>query len=286
MSALDLDRELRAVAAEPPFPPTPDLERAVRARLADRPPAGARRRHPARRTSAAPGGLLAAARAARRRHAASGRGLLAAPLRWPLATQAAAAVLLVFAALMAASPGVRSAVLDVLGIEGARIERREPSPRARAAGARLDLGRPTTLAAARARAPFDLVAPADPGPPDAVWFDRAAPGDGQVAFVWEPANPGGRPLLLTQIAALPQPVIGKAAGPGTDIEEIVIGDEPGFWLTGDPHEFAFLSPDGQFRTDTLCLVGDALIWNRDGVLLRLEGAPSKARALQIARSVR
>jgi hypothetical protein len=256
MSPLDLDRELRALAADPPFPPTPDLERAVRARIS--------------------------ARSARR--AGRARPLLAAPLRWPLATQAAAALLLVFAALMAASPGVRSAVLEVLGIEGARIERREPSPRARAAGARLDLGRPTTLAAARARAPFDVVVPADPGPPDAVWFDHAAPGGGQVAFVWEPAS-GGRPLLLTQIAALPQPVIGKAAGPGTDIEELLIGGEPGFWLSGDPHEFAFLSPDGQFRTDTLRLVGNALVWNRDGVLLRLEGAPSKARALQIARSV-
>lgn len=260
MSPLDLDRELRALAADPPFPPTPDLEGAVRARIATR----------------------SAGRAGR-----GGRGgpLLGAPLRWPLATQAAAALLLVFAALMAASPGVRSAVLEVLGIEGARIERREPSPRARAAGARLDLGRPTTLVAARARAPFDVVVPADPGPPDAVWFDHAAPGGGQVAFVWEPGSGGGRPLLLTQIAALPQPVIGKAAGPGTDIEELLIGGEPGFWLSGDPHEFAFLSPDGQFRTDTLRLVGDALVWNRDGVLLRLEGAPSKARALQIARSV-
>jgi hypothetical protein len=269
MSPLDLDRELRALAADPPFPPTPDLERAVRARLAERPPAAARRR----------------GRLGRRHPGPPARRLLAAPLRWPLATQAAAALLLVFAALMAASPGVRSAVLEVLGIEGARIERREPSPRARAAGARLDLGQPTTLAAARARAPFDVVVPADPGRPDAVWFDRAAPGDGQVAFVWERAGTGDRPLLLTQIAALPEPVIGKAAGPGTDIEELVIGSEPGFWLTGDPHEFAFLSPDGQFRTDTLRLVGDALVWNRDGVLLRLEGAPSKARALQIARSV-
>ena len=260
MSPLDLDRELRALAADPPFPPTPDLEGAVRARISARSARRAGRR--ARRW------LCSALRCAGR-----------SPPRPP------PPLLLVFAALMAASPGVRSAVLEVLGIEGARIERREPSPRARAAGARLDLGRPTTLAAARARAPFDVVVPADPGPPDAVWFDRAAPGGGQVAFVWEPGSSGGRPLLLTQIAALPEPVIGKAAGPGTDIEELVIGGEPGFWLTGDPHEFAFLSPDGQFRTDTLRLVGDALVWNRDGVLLRLEGAPSKARALQIARSV-
>jgi len=257
VSALDLDRELRALAAEPPFPRTPDLEGRVRARI-----------------SARPG-----------RRAGRARLLFAAPLRWPLATQAAAALLLVFAALMAASPGVRSAVLEVLGIEGARIERREPSPRARAAGQRLALGRPATLGAARARVAFDVVVPADPGPPDAVWFDRAAPGDGQVAFVWEPARRAGRPLLLTQIAALPQPVIGKAAGPGTEIEELTVAGERGFWLSGDAHEFAFLSPDGQFRTDTLRLVGDALIWNRDGVLLRLEGAPSKARALAIASSV-
>jgi hypothetical protein len=253
----ELERELRALAADPPFPPTPDLAGAVRARLAAEPVAR-RRRLPSRR--------------------------LASPLTWPVAAQAVAVLLAVLAALMAASPGVRSAVLEVLGIEGARIERREPSPRARAAGDRLQLGRSVTLAQARRLAPFEVVVPSDPGPPDAVRYDSAAPGGGQVAFLWDGDRP--RPLLLTQIAALPEPVVGKAAGPRTRIEELTVEGEPGFWLSGSPHEFGFLSPDGMFHTDRLRLAGDTLIWNRDGVLLRLEGAPSKARALEIARSVR
>jgi hypothetical protein len=199
-----------------------------------------------------------------------------------VAAQAAAALVAIFVALMAFSPGVRSAVLEALGLQGARIERREPSPQARAAGGRLRLGAPTTLAAARDRAPFDVVVPDDPGSPDGVFFDGRAPAGGQVAFVW--TRPG-RPLLLTQIAALPEPVVGKAAGAGTRIEELSIDGEPGFWLSGAPHEFAFITPDHEFRTQRLRLAGDTLIWNRDGVLLRLEGAPSKERALQIAGSV-
>lgn len=254
MTPPDLERELRALSAEPPFPPTPELAAAVRARLAQ---------EPSRRPRRAP--------------------WLAAPLGWPVAAQATAALLAVLVALMALSPGVRSAVLEALGLRGARIERREPSPRARAAGSRLDLGTPTTLAAARGRAPFDVVVPDDPGRPDGVFFDAAAPAGGQVAFVWD--RGARRPLLLTQIAALPEPVVGKAAGAGTKVEELAIDGEPAFWLSGAPHEFAFITPEHEFRTERLRLAGDTLIWNRDGVLLRLEGAPSKARALEIARSV-
>jgi len=264
MARLDLERELRALAAEPPFPPTPDLAAAVRARLAAE-------------TEGRAGG-------ARRDRRWSGPGWAAAPLRWPLAAQAAAVLLAVVVGLMALSPGVRSAVLEALGLQGARIERREPSPQARAAGGRLDLGRPVTLAEARRRAPFDVVVPEDPGPPDGVWFDAAAPGGGQVAFLWTTQD-GGRPLLLTQIAALPEPVVGKAAGAGTRVEELEVDGELGFWLSGDPHEFGFITPDREFRTERLRLAGDTLIWNRDGVLLRLEGAPSKARALEVARSM-
>jgi hypothetical protein len=251
----DLERELRALATDPPFPPTPDLAAAVRARLAAEPVTP---RTPPRRR------------------------WLTSPLAWPVAAQVAVALLAVLAALMAVSPGVRSAVLDVLGLEGARIERREPSPRARAIGDRLDLGRRVTLEQARRGVRFDVVVPDDPGPPDAVWLDRAAPG-GQVAFVWDVG--ARRPLLLTQIAALPEPVVGKAAGAGTRIEGLTVGGEPGFWLSGVPHEFAFISPDREFHVDRLRLAGDTLIWNRKGVLLRLEGAPSKERALEIARSV-
>jgi hypothetical protein len=178
---------------------------------------------------------------------------------------------------------VRSAVLEALGLQGARIERREPSPRARAAGARRDHGTPVALAAARDRAPFDVVVPGDPGPPEAVFFDAAAPAGGQVAFVWQ--RDGGRPLLLTQIAALSYPAVTKAAGSGTRVEELRVDGERGFWLSGDPHEFSFSTPDGDFYVDRLRLAGDTLVWNRGDVLLRLEGAPSKGRALEIAASL-
>ena len=61
---------------------------------------------------------------------------------------------------------------------------------------------------------------------------------------------------------------------------------PGFWMAGDPHVFWYLAPDGSTIQESERRVGDTLAWERDGVLYRIEGAPSKERALEIARSMR
>jgi len=60
----------------------------------------------------------------------------------------------------------------------------------------------------------------------------------------------------------------------------------GVWISGQPHLFWYLAPDGSFIQENRRLVGDTLAWERDGVLYRIEGAITLSRALEIARSMR
>ena len=258
----EIEHELATLEADHLFPPTPDLAAGVRARLAQTPAAPPRRAQRARR--------LARARPA-----------LALGL----------ALLVGAAAALAASPDARSAVLELLGVQGARIERAEPTTTNDAPPL---FGERVTLAEAQRQAGFDPALPALAalGAPQTIAFDPTVAQGGQVALIWEP-RPGltapqtkGQPaLVLTQIQTSPNPAIGKVAGAGTRTEPVLIDGEPGLWLTGRHHEFAYLTPDGTARTQTSRLAGDTLLWQREGLLLRLEGAASKRGALTIARSI-
>ncbi len=207
------------------------------------------------------------------------------------------AALALIAGLLAASPDARSTVLRWLGLEGARIERREPAVPPGRRAAPLDLGERVTPGELRGRQRFKIARPrlAALGPPTAVYLDeRAAPG-GAVTLTWskrpqltgharKPA--GSAPaLLLTEVLGSIRPSIGKAAGPATRIEPVRIGGRRGFWLSGAPHEVGFLDARGEPRAATLRLAGDTLLWEAGGLLLRLEGAASKPAALRIAQSM-
>lgn len=259
----ELERALEALRADDVFPPTPpDLATEVQARIARAPAVSSRGRR---------GGA------------------------WFFGARPALAVGLVVlagvAGALAVSPDARSAVLELLGLQGARIERAEPTT---AGDAPPLLGRRVSLSEARRRAGFEPVVPALPelGAPQEIAFEPKVATGGQVALVWPPrlglsAPRGeGRPALaLTEISASLDPTIGKVAGPGTRIEPVLIDGEPGFWLAGRRHEFAYLTPNGRRRVQTARLVGDTLVWQHEGLLLRLEGAASKRAALRIARSI-
>jgi len=258
----EIQRALAAVEADDLFPPTPDLAAGVRARLAHAAAAPPRR----------------AERAAR---LARARPALALGL----------ALLVGVAGALAASPDARSAVLELLGLQGARIERAEPTTTSAAPPL---LGERVTLAEAQRQAGFKPALPALPqlGAPQRAAFDATVAPGGQLALLWEPRpdltapRTNGQPaLVLTQIQALPNPAIGKITGTGTRTEPVLIDGEPGLWLTGRRHEFAYLTPNGTTRTQTARLAGDTLLWQRGRLLLRLEGAASKRAALTIARSI-
>jgi hypothetical protein len=95
-------------------------------------------------------------------------------------------------------------------------------------------------------------------------------------------------LLVTQNHGSPDDGLGrKLVGAGlANVEPAVIDGAPGYWITGAPHVFWYLAPDGSVIEESRRLVGDTLVWERDDVLYRIEGAVSRVRALEIAESMR
>ena len=73
-------------------------------------------------------------------------------------------------------------------------------------------------------------------------------------------------------------VIKKAALVTTKVEYVRVRGEPGIWIGG--HHALYL-PGG-----SPVAAGHALIWQHDGVTLRLEAADGLEQALAVAQSVR
>lgn len=140
------------------------------------------------------------------------------------------------------------------------VETLPPPPRA---------GKPTgdrvaSLAAAAARAGF---APTVPG------FVRAAPSDirvrrGVVTFR------AGR-VTVTELEG--RLFLGKTLGPGTDAERVVVDGEEGWFISGARHDVVVESAAG-----TAVLprrrAGAALVYERDGVVIRVEGLTAPPRS--------
>jgi hypothetical protein len=253
----DLETRLRALGAESTFPPTPPLAEAVTARLLAAP---------------AP-----RARGARRRALAL----------------ALAAALLIPAAAVAAIPDARDAVLEWLGLRDSGVEiRRVPTTPAAPAPApdRLALGDRVTLAEARARVRFTPRLPATLGRPARVHV-AGTPRGGRISLVYAPRP--GLPQLAPGVGALvvefrgsgTRQLIQKALGPGTRVRRVAVDGAPGAFLSGDPHAFVFVDADGAVQEETLRLAGNVLVWERAGLVLRLEADVGLREALRIARSV-
>jgi hypothetical protein len=264
----ELERVLAQLGDELDWPPTPDLAAGVMADLgpaAERGPAAAPRRRL--------------------------RGLLPpAGLRRSLAL-AVVGLLLLAGTVFAAVPGVRDAVLDFLGLQGATVERREtlPTPPPERP---LDLGEPNTLDGAADRLDFAPLVPAELGRPDGVYVREGPPG-GELSLTYA-ARPGlpraGNTrlgLLLTEFQGAVSPeYLGKVVGATTETERLRIDGERAIWVEGAPHFFFYRSPDGLVVEEQLRLADNVLLLERGPLLIRLEGAFDRDRAIEIARSLR
>ena len=168
-----------------------------------------------------------------------------------------------------------------------------PAPTPAVPGLRLGLGRSTTLADAHATAAFPVRVPADLGEPDRVYV--GGPGlRGQVAFLYDPRRGlpasdllDGAAVLVTQNhGEADDGLAHKLVGAGlATIESVSVDGASGYWISGQPHMFWYLAPDGTAIQESRRLVGDTLVWERDGVLYRIEGAMGRDRALEIAASM-
>ena len=210
----------------------------------------------------------------------------AAPRRWlvrrPLAI-AVVAVLVAAVLAVLAVPPARTAVLDWLGIGGARIVRvADLSPLPLHQDLEV-LGRPATLAAARAQAGFGFADPprGEPGPDEV----RLAPGL-RVSYLWREGADAR--LIVTQFPgrAGDPALLKKLAGESTVVERLEVDGDAAVWLEGGPHVALFLRPDGLVGEERGWLAGNTLLVDRDGTTVRVEGAVERSDAVDLVRAMR
>lgn len=174
-----------------------------------------------------------------------------------------------------AAPGVGSGLLERLGLRDATVTKVKELPPT-SLGRRLDLGERTSLAGARRLGGFELLRPAALGAPREVYVD-----DGAVTFVYR-ARSGG-PILFTQVRGSAQPYVRKFVT--ADTRRVRIGGVPGLLLQG-PHAVFFDDRGrGTTRVQEPRLSKNTLLWERDGLLLRLEADQPGDELVRIARSV-
>ena len=195
--------------------------------------------------------------------------------RRPLAL-AVAIVIVALAGVLALSPGARSAFLEIFRIEGATVQRVETLPDVRAQ--RIDFGERVSRETAERRAGFELL---DVGSePDAIFIRP----DGLASVVY--GDPDEPRLVLSQArGAIYDGFVKKTGGRGTIVRNVMVGGEPGLFVDGPDHFVMFLDENGLISDEPTYLAGTVLLWNRDGLLLRLEGDLSQAEALELAESV-
>jgi hypothetical protein len=77
----------------------------------------------------------------------------------------------------------------------------------------------------------------------------------------------------------------KLAPQAATIEELTVGGEPAAWIEGAEHFFFYRAPNGEVVEDELRLAQNGLLMQRGPLLVLLEGAFDRERALEIAASL-
>jgi hypothetical protein len=192
----------------------------------------------------------------------------------------ALAVLAVAVGAVLAVPQARSTIKDWLGIGNVTIRYVEELPPVEQATDDLGLGEQMSLEEARERAGFQVRVPTVEGldDPPRVFYNESS---SQVAFLYGAEE---KPkLLITQADA--RGAIEKLVNLNVTERELVVV-EPGYagvWLFGEKHAIFYPSTDHE---EPFRLVGNALVYEIDGVTARIEAEISKDEALLIARSMR
>ncbi|HVH64701.1 MAG TPA: hypothetical protein VM674_01600 [Candidatus Acidoferrum sp.] len=250
-----LEEALRGVGGYP-YPPTPNLSEAVRARIALAPVLPIRR-----------------------------RVLWRDPVRLALV---AAVLLVVVGAAALINPASRDAIAHFFHVRGVVVSR-APSPLPSLSPiSPLDLGQRTTLDAAQSVVSFKIVVPPDLGAPDAVYVRTDIPG-GEVALAYKP-RPGIPMVRETQLGLLVTEFRGdlnpnlfqKTLGPDTKLVETSVHGEDAWWIEGQPHEVIVQTSANNYTQEQLRLAANTLIWSHAGVTYRIESDLSQADAMRVA----
>jgi hypothetical protein len=203
---------------------------------------------------------------------------------------ALASLLVLAGGVFAAVPGVRDAVLEFFGLQGATVERRPELPAAPELRP-LRLGERTTLERASRTVGFEPLVPVEAGRPDAVFVNQDVPG-GELSLAYRArrglpeARSTGLGLLVGQFRGdLAPDYIGKIAGETTRIDRLRVGGNRAIWIEGAPHLFFYRPPNSDFAERELRIAENVLLVERGDLLVRLEGSFGSERAVELALSL-
>ncbi|WP_406172874.1 hypothetical protein [Streptomyces sp. NBC_00996] len=206
-----------------------------------------------------------------------------ARVRWRALTAGLCGVLTV----LVLTPPVRAAVIDWFGFGGVEVRydpSAVPSPGARVPGC----GPSLTLAQAGRRAGFEPLVPGAFGTPDAVTVTREPKGRLRMSLC---RREHGHTVRLDEYPASLDLGFSKTVREPPEWVSLG-GDEdygnPALWFP-KPHLLSFwlIDADGDRFTRSERTAGPTLLWMHEGeVTLRLEGVASKARAVEIAKSLK
>lgn len=214
------------------------------------------------------------------------------PARWQLAFALAAVALLLSAVAVAATPRLRDAVRDWLGLAGVRVETVDTLPPTVPAASIPELRLGRRVDAARAMRLLGSPLPSSPifGTPDRI-FATTGDGGSVITLLWLAGGPLAAEPHLPAVGALltlatprygADPLrLAKQLGLGTRAEFVDLDASPrveGVWIEGAPHAVTTL--DG--RTETFRLASNVLIWRFGERVYRLESALGQEEAAAIA----
>ena len=116
-------------------------------------------------------------------------------------------------------------------------------------------------------------------------------GEVSLAYRPRPGLPRARTTRLGLVVSefrgdIHPALVGKLAGPGTRIERLAVDGRRAIWIEGAPHLFFYRDPSGNVVEGELRLAQNVLLLERGRLLVRLEGAFPRERAVAIARSLR
>ena len=105
----------------------------------------------------------------------------------------------------------------------------------------------------------------------------ALPGPGQSRMV----TVDGKQILVSSIAGvLDDVLVRKILGPGTGVQQVMVGGSPGLWIDGEPHDVLYRLPGGDVTVARAA--GNTLLWQTGEVLHRVEGFDDLASAVAFA----
>ena len=100
------------------------------------------------------------------------------------------------------------------------------------------------------------------------------------------SNPGVGALFTQFQAGLEPGFFAKGLGPETRLEQLTVNGGRAVWIEGSPHLFYYRDRGGEIRDESVRLAGNVLLWEQEGLTLRLEANLPKDEAVRIASSVR